>query len=62
MELELLMLGKTVPAVNWSSFGWIEKDVGLNTSVRTDDFRYYRGSKFFSHNYKPVNFVTCSGF
>ena len=38
------MPGKTVPAVNWSSFGWIERDFGLNTAVRTDYFRYFSGA------------------
>jgi hypothetical protein len=44
MELELPMLGKTVPAVNWSSFGWFERDFGLNTAVRTDYFSHFSGA------------------
>jgi len=44
MESELPVFRKTVPAVNWSSFGWFERDFGLNTAVRTDYFSHFSGA------------------
>src|SRR5438128_2296693 len=32
------MLLVTVPAVNWSTFCWLERNFSLLTTVRTDDF------------------------
>ena len=44
MKSELPMVRKTVPAVNRPSFGWFERDFGLNTTVRTNYFSHFSGA------------------
>src|SRR2546428_7671167 len=47
------MLLVTVPAVNWSTFCWLERNFRLLTTVRTDDFVHCSGTTIRPTTHRP---------
>src|SRR5207245_9795180 len=47
------MLLVTVPAVNWSTFCWLERNFSLLTTVRTDDFVHCSGTTIRPTTHRP---------
>src|SRR3989441_10485427 len=47
------MLLVTVPAVNWSTFCWLERNFSLLTTVRTDDFVHCSGTTVRPTTHRP---------
>ena len=51
LSLVTSVLLETIPAIDWATLRWLERDFGFSTAVRTSDLVHSSAAKssFFTH-------------